>query len=318
MTVIHLGVAFSLVTSLDHTIHLNISVRTVYEVLHFNVRFNLVLDLLTTDPSSVVANRRRTLSTFQIRWMDHNDSSLLEERDQNSLTVDNSLNKRNSYLSSPPYWQRKRSTTQSTITSVERPPPITLTDNTELDSKSHNHLWARSITIDDHVVIEGNSAGIGSYVVWICKVETIDGSPLVIRKRYSEFDDLRNKLLKAFPDSTKTSLPPLPPKSAIYKFKPKFLEKRRQGLSYFLNCVMLSPRYASSIIVKDFIFQHDTGAWYVSGFEERSVLKGALLRLLSIMTPILERFVTSAIGVLFRCFLLCQMASADVSELLPK
>lgn len=171
-----------------------------------------------------------------------------------SLQAEENHSKRHSYLAAPPYWLRKRSTTHSTIGSLEGSPPITLKDNTEEIPKAHNQLWARSITIDDYVIIQGNSVGIGAYVVWICRVETLDGSPMTVRKRYSEFDDLRNKLLQAFPDSTKTSLPPLPPKSAIYKFKPKFLEKRRQGLAYFLNCVMLSPQYASSIIVKDFIF----------------------------------------------------------------
>lgn len=162
--------------------------------------------------------------------------------------------KRLSYQVAPPYWLRHRSTTRSTIASLDAP-AITLTDNTEEIANAHNQLWAKSITVNDYVVVQGNSIGIGAYVVWICKVETLDGSPMVIRKRYSEFDDLRNRLLKAFPDSTIQSLPPLPPKSAVYKFKPKFLEKRRQGLAYFLNCVMLSPRYASSIIVKDFIFE---------------------------------------------------------------
>ncbi len=77
---------------------------------------------------------------------------------------------------------------------------------------------------------------------------------MTIRKRYSEFDELRAKLIKAFPQSTRSSLPLLPPKSAIYKFRPKFLEKRREGLEYFLNCVMLNPEYAGSPMVKDFIF----------------------------------------------------------------
>lgn len=80
---------------------------------------------------------------------------------------------------------------------------------------------------------------------------------MTIRKRYSEFDELRQKLVIAFPQSTKASLPSLPPKSVIYKFKPKFLEKRRAGLNHFLNCILLNPEYAGSVIVKDFIFAHD-------------------------------------------------------------
>jgi hypothetical protein len=55
-----------------------------------------------------------------------------------------------------------------------------------------------------------------------------------IRKRYSEFDDFRQKLTSSFPNF-KAAVPELPPKSAIFKFRPKFLEKRRAGLQYFLK-----------------------------------------------------------------------------------
>jgi PX domain len=57
-----------------------------------------------------------------------------------------------------------------------------------------------------------------------------------IRKRYSEFDDLRSKLLQTFPYSA-AAMPPLPPKSVISKFRPKFLENRRAKLQYFLKWV---------------------------------------------------------------------------------
>lgn len=187
--------------------------------------------------------------------MDDNEVATKVNGDDHLPAKDEESSKRHSYLTSPPYWLRTRSQTHSTIRSLEAAPPITLEDNTEESTQTHKQLWAKSISINDHVVIEGNGIGLGSYVVWICHVETLDGSPMVIRKRYSEFDELRSKLLRAFPDSTKQSLPLLPPKSAVYRFKSKFLEKRRQGLAYFLNCVMLSPQYASSVIVKDFIFE---------------------------------------------------------------
>lgn len=160
-------------------------------------------------------------------------------------------NKRHSAVS-PPYWQHKRSASSATQSSLQRPPPISLEDNT--DPTSPTKLWAKSIAIDDYVIVNGNPTGIGAYVVWNCTVQTLDGGPMVIRKRYSEFVDLRYRLAKNFPQSSKKSLPALPPKSAFYKFRPSFLEKRRQGLAYFLTCVMLSPEYASSDAVKDFIF----------------------------------------------------------------
>lgn len=60
---------------------------------------------------------------------------------------------------------------------------------------------------------------------------------MFIRKRYSEFDDLRRRLIMTFPNF-EAAVPVLPPKSVISKFRPKFLEKRRAGLQYFLKWVM--------------------------------------------------------------------------------
>lgn len=58
-----------------------------------------------------------------------------------------------------------------------------------------------------------------------------------IRKRYSEFDDFRDQLVQSFPNF-EAAVPPLPPKSVISKFRPRFLEKRRAGLQYFLKSVL--------------------------------------------------------------------------------
>lgn len=55
-----------------------------------------------------------------------------------------------------------------------------------------------------------------------------------IRKRYSEFDDFRRKLVQTFPNF-EAAVPPLPPKSLISKFGHPFLEKRRAALQYFLQ-----------------------------------------------------------------------------------
>lgn len=55
-----------------------------------------------------------------------------------------------------------------------------------------------------------------------------------IRKRYSEFDEFRHQLVLTFP-GFEAAVPEIPPKSVISKFRPKFLEKRRAGLQYFLK-----------------------------------------------------------------------------------
>lgn len=57
-----------------------------------------------------------------------------------------------------------------------------------------------------------------------------------IRKRYSEFDDFRHRLIQTFPNF-EAAVPVLPRKSVISRFSSKFLEKRRAGLQYFLKYV---------------------------------------------------------------------------------
>lgn len=61
-----------------------------------------------------------------------------------------------------------------------------------------------------------------------------------IRKRYSEFDDFRQRLILTFPNFEAT-IPALPPKGVISKFRPRFLEKRRAGLQYFLKYILPHP-----------------------------------------------------------------------------
>ncbi|CAD6589019.1 MAG: PX domain-containing protein ypt35 [Alectoria sarmentosa] len=148
----------------------------------------------------------------------------------------------------PPYWSHRRYESYSSVKNT-RPPPITLEDHTEEPSEQSGALWAKSITIDDHVLLSGTLPNVGSFVVWNCKIETLDTEI----SRYSEFDDLRRKLLMTFPKSG-GAMPPLPPKSLFYKFRPSFLEKRRTGLAYFLNCVLLNPDLSSAPVTKEFIF----------------------------------------------------------------
>ncbi|KAG4430242.1 hypothetical protein IFR05_014268 [Cadophora sp. M221] len=157
-------------------------------------------------------------------------------------------------VSSPPYWVQSHTRSFSNI-SVEsiQAGAITLQDNTDDGDSKNKACWARSVYIEDHVIINGSRTGIGAFVVWNITVETLRGGSMRIRKRYSEFDDLRDKLLQTFPNS-KAAMPPLPPKSVISKFRPKFLENRRSGLQYFLNCILLNPEFSGSPVLKEFLF----------------------------------------------------------------
>ncbi|KAF2118415.1 Phox homologous domain-containing protein [Lophiotrema nucula] len=158
----------------------------------------------------------------------------------------------------PPYWQRhERSSSKLSVNSVSdttgKPRPILLEDHTDEGSEQCKALWAKHVTVDDYVIVSGTAPGLGAYVSWNCTVETLDGGPMKIMKRYSEFDTLRQQLCKTFPYAD-GAIPPLPPKSVISRFRPRFLERRKAGLSYFLNCILLNPEFAGSPVLKEFLF----------------------------------------------------------------
>jgi len=139
-----------------------------------------------------------------------------------------------------PYWDfsstRPRAQTNLSYHSLNFAPPTPIRLEDHSDSTSHTlagNCWARSATIDDYVLVSG-STGLGAYVVWHCTVSTLKGGNLVIRKRYSEFSGLREGLLRAFPGAGGV-LPVLPRKSVVSRFRPEFLEVRREGLQHFLK-----------------------------------------------------------------------------------
>lgn len=76
----------------------------------------------------------------------------------------------------PPYWSHHRNSSRASQTSLEPLPAITLEDHTEdPNSESSRGLWARSVSVDDHAVVQGMT-GVGAYVVWNCRIQTLDVS----------------------------------------------------------------------------------------------------------------------------------------------
>lgn len=74
----------------------------------------------------------------------------------------------------PPYWSHHRNASRTSQISADGGPAITLEDHTEdPNSETSRGLWAKSVTIDDHVVVQGMT-GVGAYVVWNCKIRTLE------------------------------------------------------------------------------------------------------------------------------------------------
>ncbi|KAH7156548.1 Phox homologous domain-containing protein [Dactylonectria macrodidyma] len=163
-----------------------------------------------------------------------------------------------SSVTSPPYWVNshghQRNISSVSVESVLPAGAITLRDNETSDDNDRNAAcWAKSVEISDYTIVNGSATNIGAFVVWNIRVETLHGSYMNIRKRYSEFDEFRNQLVLTFP-GFEAAVPVIPPKSVISKFRPKFLEKRRAGLQYFLNCILLNPEFSGSPVLKEFLF----------------------------------------------------------------
>ncbi|CAO3577780.1 unnamed protein product [Absidia cylindrospora] len=107
-----------------------------------------------------------------------------------------------------------------------------------------------SDAIVDHPLRIG--VGYGSYICYSCTVFSNKGTPITIRKRYSDFVYIRQQLIKVYPSSM-MSLPKLPPKKIVKKFDPIFVEQRRRDLEYFFKYIVLHPTIGSSSIVKQWI-----------------------------------------------------------------
>jgi len=86
-------------------------------------------------------------------------------------------------VTTPPYWTRrgrpKHERTVSTVSNDSlRNGVITLRDNEEDESDDRNNAcWAKSVEIVDTTVVNGSTANIGAFVVYIIKVETLTVGP---------------------------------------------------------------------------------------------------------------------------------------------
>ncbi|KAG9287938.1 hypothetical protein G9A89_017533 [Geosiphon pyriformis] len=107
------------------------------------------------------------------------------------------------------------------------------------------HLFAEEVTVGNPLRI---GSGYGSYIVYTCTVKGQKGANIAVRKRYSDFINLRGQLLKDQPSYRKL-VPKLPPKKVIGKFDAEFIEKRRNELEYFLTYVLLHPMLGATPVV---------------------------------------------------------------------
>ncbi|KZP26096.1 Phox-like protein [Athelia psychrophila] len=107
------------------------------------------------------------------------------------------------------------------------------------DNSGESLAFARDVRISGWTSV-GDKLG-GAYIVYDCVIKTKEGTTIHAHKRYSAFDDLRCSLEHYLPHHQRASIPPLPPKSPLARFRPPFLEERRRRLQYWLASVLLHP-----------------------------------------------------------------------------
>ncbi|OBZ84296.1 PX domain-containing protein YPT35 [Choanephora cucurbitarum] len=140
-------------------------------------------------------------------------------------------------------------TSQSTPVNNSAPVHINFYQNDNVQKGDKDFIFATDAIVDHPLRI---GAGYGSYICYNCTVLSDKGTPITVRKRYSDFVDLREDLVKQYP-MLKRSIPKLPPKKVVGKFTPSFVEQRRKDLEYFFKYVVLHPTLGASPIIKHWI-----------------------------------------------------------------
>ena len=72
----------------------------------------------------------------------------------------------------PPYWSHRRYESYCSIEHT-KPPPIILEDNT---AENNSPVWARSVSINDYVLVTGTLPNVGNFIVWNCRIDTLNVS----------------------------------------------------------------------------------------------------------------------------------------------
>ena len=102
----------------------------------------------------------------------------------------------------PPYWSSHRRYESYSSVKNSKPPPITLEDHTEESYEESGAVWARGVTVENYVLVSGSVPSVGNFVVWNCRIETIDVGSVSVFAHSIEFGpwlsvsfDLGNPLL---------------------------------------------------------------------------------------------------------------------------
>ncbi|KAF7419192.1 hypothetical protein PC9H_001778 [Pleurotus ostreatus] len=116
------------------------------------------------------------------------------------------------------------------------------------DHSGESAAFAQDVEISGWTSV-GDRKG-GAYVVYDCSIKTKEGTVIHAHKRYSAFEELETALRLSLPRNLQASVPDLPPKAPLSKYRPVFLERRRQLLQHWLSSVLLHPEIGACKAVR--------------------------------------------------------------------
>ncbi|GAA5873864.1 hypothetical protein JCM16303_002614 [Sporobolomyces ruberrimus] len=145
-----------------------------------------------------------------------------------------------------------------------RPPSIASTTTSQHSSRRgiriedasnrDNKIFVKQISIPAYHAVGSEGSG---FVVFDIEIQTLptsssQGTLIRAHKRYSAFVRLRADLIAEYP-RLRRAIPRLPPKSSLAKYRPSFLDKRRQNLAFWLGNVLLHPVLGGSQIARAWV-----------------------------------------------------------------
>jgi hypothetical protein len=109
----------------------------------------------------------------------------------------------------------------------------------------------------------------GPYTGYVLRVDSSKSETWIVERRYHEFRDLHNKLIKEH-KKLKTDLPPLPPKKIFGKMSQDVIDERKRRLVDYLNMLLIHVKPTHCETLNEFLCREkqDLEEW------EKSVAAG--------------------------------------------
>ncbi|KAJ1985020.1 hypothetical protein H4R34_000277 [Dimargaris verticillata] len=106
-------------------------------------------------------------------------------------------------------------------------------------------LFATEVTVTDPIRV---GFSLNSYVVYKCRAQRPDGTEVAVHRRYTDFENLRRALARAY-RPFRRGIPKMPEKKVVGNFDREFLEHRQHELQYLLSYLVLHPVIGTSPLI---------------------------------------------------------------------